>query len=211
MKIADQCSLPASPEVVWAALNDPEVLKACLPGCQSLERIDESHFKSTVQVRVGPASATFRSEVTLSDLEPPRRYTMVGQGNAGAAGFAKVVARVELEPAEAGTVLRYDADVEIGGKLMSVGARLIQAASARNLEAFFGAFQAHIESLAAPGGAVAAEVSGGGAAQAAKGSSAPKAAAQPKSSVGMRWPTWLVAAASGSAGLVVGALIGHAV
>ncbi|ABE35856.1 polyketide cyclase / dehydrase and lipid transport family protein [Paraburkholderia xenovorans LB400] len=151
MKITDHYTLPAIPEVVWVALNDPDVLKECLPGCRALERIDEYHFQSTIQVRVGPASATFRSEVELSDLEPPNRYTIVGQGNAGGAGFAKVVARVGLVAVETGTVLTYDADVEIGGKLMSVGARLIQSASIKNIEAFFGAFQSHVERIAAAG------------------------------------------------------------
>jgi len=146
MKLADQYTLPAPPTAVWAALNDPAVLQATLPGCRSLEMLDERHFESTLQVRVGPAAATFRGQVELLDLEPPLAYTIVGQGNAGPAGFAKVTARVRLEAqGDAATALHYDADVEIGGKLMSVGARLIQSAAAKNLDSFFSALRAHVE------------------------------------------------------------------
>ena len=120
MKLTDQCILPAPPEAVWRALNDPAVLQACLPGCKSLEKVDERHFESTVQIRVGPVAATFKGNVELSDLEPPRAYTIAGGGNAGAVGFAKVTARVQLEPQGEATVLVYDADVEIGGKLQIV-------------------------------------------------------------------------------------------
>jgi carbon monoxide dehydrogenase subunit G len=149
MKLTDQCILPAPPEAVWRALNDPAVLQACLPGCKSLEKVDERHFESTVQIRVGPVAATFKGNVELSDLEPPRAYTIAGGGNAGAVGFAKVTARVQLEPQGEATVLVYDADVEIGGKLMSVGSRLIQSAAGKNLDAFFGALKAYIEENAA--------------------------------------------------------------
>ena len=149
MKLTDQCILPAPPEAVWRALNDPAVLQACLPGCKSLEKVDERHFESTVQIRVGPVAATFKGNVELSDLEPPRAYTIAGGGNAGAVGFAKVTARVQLEPQGEATVLVYDADVEIGGKLMSVVSRLIQSAAGKNLDAFFGALKAYIEENAA--------------------------------------------------------------
>jgi carbon monoxide dehydrogenase subunit G len=215
MKLVDSYTLPTQPDVIWAALNDPAVLQACLPGCKSLEQIDATHFESTVQVRVGPAAATFRSQVELSELNPPHGYTIVGQGNAGAAGFAKVRARVLLEARDGSTVLNYDADVEIGGKLMSVGARLIQSAARKNLDGFFSAFQEHIERLAAPAAdAVPSEashetvgVTAGGAAR------APARVARPvKTRTGVsetRWPTWLVAALTGCAGLVVGFLAGH--
>jgi carbon monoxide dehydrogenase subunit G len=149
MKLTDQCILPAPPAAVWRALNDPVVLQACLPGCKSLEMLDDRHFESTVQIRVGPVAATFKGNVELSDLDPPRAYTIVGSGNAGAVGFAKVTARVRLEAQGEATALVYDADVEIGGKLMSVGSRLIQSAAGKNLDAFFGALKAYIEQNAA--------------------------------------------------------------
>src|ERR1700730_16387290 len=150
MKLTDQCILQAPAEEVWRALNDPVVLEACLPGCKSLTMLDDRHFESIVQIRVGPVAATFKSNVELSDLDPPRAYTIAGMGNAGAVGFAKITARVQLEPRADATVLAYDADVEIGGKLMSVGSRLIQSAAGKNLDAFFGALKAHIEKEAAP-------------------------------------------------------------
>jgi carbon monoxide dehydrogenase subunit G len=149
VKLEDTCVLPARPDVVWAALNDPAVLSAALPGCKSLAMIDESHFESTIQVRVGPVAATFRGEVELADLEPPRAYTIIGRGNAGAVGFATMTARVQLEEEGDKTLLRYNADVEIGGKLMSVGARLIQSVAAKNVESFFSAFAKQLEEKAA--------------------------------------------------------------
>ncbi|KAA1014358.1 carbon monoxide dehydrogenase subunit G [Paraburkholderia panacisoli] len=220
MKLADQCILPARPETVWRALNDPAVLEACLPGCKSLAMLDERHFESTVQIRVGPVAATFKSNVELSDLDPPRAYTIVGTGNAGAVGFAKVTARVQLEPQGKTTVLAYDADVEIGGKLMSVGSRLIQSAAGKNLDAFFGALKAHIEKEAAPANSMQdiapapqtrldnAPLTGGMQHQ-------PHGATRPSSVTAKPGPTpdlrvWLVGAGSGLFGLLVGFLIGHA-
>jgi len=222
MKLADQCILPARPETVWRALNDPAVLEACLPGCKSLVMLDERHFESTVQIRVGPVAATFKSNVELSDLDPPRAYTIVGTGNAGAVGFAKVTARVQLEPEGGTTLLAYDADVEIGGKLMSVGSRLIQSAAGKNLDAFFGALKAHIEKDAPAGDPVpaidappqaqpeAASQTGGARPQAqAHGETTPPTVPpKPGPTPGVK--VWLVGAGSGLLGLLVGFLIGHA-
>lgn len=234
MKLADQYTLPAPPAAVWAALNDPAVLQATLPGCRSLTMLDERHFESTLQVRVGPAAATFRGQVELLDLEPPLAYTIVGQGNAGPAGFAKVTARVRLEAqGDASTTLHYDADVEIGGKLMSVGARLIQSAAAKNLDAFFSAFRAHVEQSSAGGatGDAPADASGTanesvfatdgyglGTAQAGRSArSVPPAtevAALPASggrgpAASRGWPVWVVGTVSGATGLVLGFFAGH--
>jgi uncharacterized protein len=157
VKLEDTCVLPARPDAVWAALNDPAVLSAALPGCKSLDMIDERHFESMIQVRVGPVAATFRGEVELADLEPPRAYTIIGRGNAGAVGFATMTARVQLEEEGDKTLLRYNADVEIGGKLMSVGARLIQSVAAKNVESFFSAFAKQLEEKAAVTADAAAE------------------------------------------------------
>jgi uncharacterized protein len=230
MKLVDSRTLPAGPQAVWAALNDPAVLEATLPGCKSLAMIDERHFESTVQIRVGPAAATFRGDVELMDLEPQRAYTLIGRGNAGPAGFAKVTARVTLEGQGDTTLLRYDADVEIGGKLMSVGARLIQSAAAKNLESFFSAFSAYVERMAASAadGAQAcadgvdfSAVSTPTQSDSATRGEAP--AARPAETVTgtpaandtpSGWPgraLWLVGVAAGFAGLVVGFIAGHAV
>jgi carbon monoxide dehydrogenase subunit G len=197
MKLTDACTLPAPPEIVWRALNDPAVLQACLPGCKSLEMLDERHFESTVQIRVGPMAATFKSNVELSDLVPPRAYTITGTGNAGAVGFAKVTARVQLEPQDGVTVLVYDADVEIGGKLMSVGSRLIQSAAGKNLDEFFGALKAQIEQSVGVPSEPAQRPDAPGVTEANSGSSF--------------WQLGMVGVASGLFGLLVGFFIGHAV
>ncbi|WP_321909953.1 carbon monoxide dehydrogenase subunit G [Paraburkholderia sp. J11-2] len=227
MKLTDMCMLPARPDVVWAALNDPRILEAVLPGCESLHMVDERHFEAKVQARVGPVSATFRGAVELTDLEPPHAYTIIGRGNAGAAGFAKVDARVRLEAQGDATLLIYEADVEVGGKLMSVGARLIQSAAARQLESFFDAFRFHIEqgalrdssvACAALDGAVAFRV----ASDVAAAVEQPRAdtTAHPDSRIGVgsrttgtrrtAWATYVATGvAAGVAGLVIGFVIGH--
>jgi len=226
MKLADQCILPAPPEAVWRALNDPVVLEACLPGCKSLTMLDERRFESIVQIRVGPMAPTFKSNVELSDLDPPRAYTITGTGSAGAVGFAKLTAKVQLEPQGDATVLGYDADVEIGGKLMSVGSRLIQAAASKNLDAFFSALKAHIERNAAtpaeqePAAQRPAEISPvsdsddgappSGSAQRRELAAPVTSALQPPPGATPRWLLWLVGAGSGVVGLVVGFVIGHA-
>ncbi|MEA3118776.1 MAG: uncharacterized protein QOI13_2046 [Paraburkholderia sp.] len=145
MKLENSYALPARPEAVWAALNDPQVLSAALPGCKSLVMLDERHFESTIQLRVGPMAVTFQGEVELADLVPSLSYTIIGRGNAGAVGFATLTARVTLEEQADTTLLRYAADVEIGGKLMSVGARLLESVAAKNLEAFFSAFAKQLD------------------------------------------------------------------
>jgi hypothetical protein len=224
MKLTDQCLLPAPPEAVWRALNDPVVLQACLPGCKSLEMLDDRRFESTVQIRVGPVAATFKSNVELSDLDPPKAYTIIGAGNAGAVGFAKVTARVQLEPQGDATMLAYDADVEIGGKLMSVGSRLIQSAAGKNLEAFFGALKARIEqqnaeppdSVGAPEGTPTIvpgdrpdEAQLPGEAHRDERTGTNPAAVTRAHSTAPAWRLWLVGAGSGVVGLLVGLVIGH--
>ena len=143
MNFSSSSTLAAPPSEVWAALNDPAVLQACLPGCKALHMSDAQHFEAAVQIKVGPVSATFKGKVELADLNPPHGYTLVGEGNAGAVGFARVSARVKLTPQGEGTELAYDADVEIGGKLASVGTRLIQSAARKNVDDFFAALEAH--------------------------------------------------------------------
>jgi carbon monoxide dehydrogenase subunit G len=223
MKLTDTYTLRACPEAVWAALNDPAILQAALPGCNSLDRVDERHFSSTMQVRVGPVSATFQGAVELADVEPPHSYTIIGQGNAGALGFAKVYARVRLAAQNDATLLHYDADVEVGGKLMSVGARLIQSAAARNLDSFFRAFRSCVETGAGPAEEVSSARSGAhhgvsvspgiDVASAQQDDSAHEMASAGVSAsrFGARQPVWLVGASAGVAGLVVGFLIGHGV
>jgi carbon monoxide dehydrogenase subunit G len=140
MEITGEYLVPASQQQVWDALNDPAVLQASIAGCQQLEKVSDTEFAAIVTTRVGPVSATFRGSVNLSDLDPPRGYTLVGRGQGGAAGFAKMSSRVSLVPQGDQTLLRYTAQAEIGGKLASVGSRLVQAVAKKNADDFFSAF-----------------------------------------------------------------------
>jgi len=150
MELKGEYRIPAPRERVWAALNDPEVLKASIAGCQQLEKVADNEFKAIVATRVGPVSATFRGTVTLSDRDPPNGYTLTGQGQGGAAGFAKMRSQVSLAPDGEATVLTYTAHAEIGGKLASVGSRLVQAVAKKNADDFFGAFARQLGGESAP-------------------------------------------------------------
>jgi len=133
--------VPAPPPVVWAALNDPDVLKDSLPGCESLERIDESTWKATVAARVGPVSARFSGTMKIVESNPPDGYTLRFEGQGGAAGFANGDAKVTLTPAENNaTTLSYDVKAQVGGKIAQIGSRLIDGAAAKIADEFFGRF-----------------------------------------------------------------------
>jgi len=144
MEITGEYRIPAPQARVWDALNDPAVLKACIAGCQQLEKVSDTEFSAIVATKVGPVSATFRGSVTLCDLAAPDGYTLVGQGQGGAAGFARMKARVGLQPQGGETLLTYAAQAEIGGKLASVGSRLVQGVARRNADEFFAAFARHL-------------------------------------------------------------------
>ena len=130
---------------VWAALNDPEVLKACIPGCESLEKISDTQMKAVAGIKFGPVSAKFQGQVTLSDLDPPSGYRISGEGKGGPAGFAKGGAEVRLIDQNAGTLLTYVVDAQVGGKIAQVGARLIDATAKTMAEQFFKKFAALVE------------------------------------------------------------------
>ncbi|MEX1660393.1 carbon monoxide dehydrogenase subunit G [Thioclava sp. 15-R06ZXC-3] len=132
--------IPADPETVWSGLNDPEVLRRAIPGCESMEQTGEAEYTATVVARVGPVSARFRGKVEFSDLVPPVSYRISGRGQGGPAGFAKGGADIRLAHEGEGTRLSYVADVEVGGKLAAVGGRLIQGVARKNAEDFFNAF-----------------------------------------------------------------------
>ena len=141
MDITGQYRIQAPRDVVWAALNDPEVLRRCIPGCRELEQRSPTDLAAKVALKIGPISATFTGAVTLEELRPPAGYTIVGQGQGGAAGFAKGRAQVSLTVAGEGeTDLAYTAKAEVGGKLASLGGRLIQATSRKLADEFFQAF-----------------------------------------------------------------------
>lgn len=144
MEFSGEYRIPAPQQQVWDALNDPAVLQACIAGCKQLDKISDTEFTAIVAAKVGPVSATFRGSVRLSDLDPPRSYTLTGQGQGGAAGFAKMSARVSLQQDQTDTVLTYTASAEIGGKLASVGSRLVQTVAKKNADDFFSAFSRHL-------------------------------------------------------------------
>src|ERR1700761_3847001 len=141
MQMNDSQRIPAPKEKVWAALNDPAVLKQCIPGCQSLEMTTPNEMTATVVIKVGPVKATFGGKVTLSDLDPPNSYRIIGEGTGGVAGFAKGGATVRLE-AEAPdvTILHYEVDAQIGGKLAQLGGRLIRSNAQQLAGEFFNSF-----------------------------------------------------------------------
>ena len=144
MDISGQYRIAAPREVVWAALNDPEMLKRCIPGCKELEQRSPTDLAAKVALKIGPISATFAGAVTLENLNPPAGYTIVGQGQGGAAGFAKGRAQVVLTEVGAETDLAYTAKAEVGGKLATLGGRLIQATSKKLADEFFGKFVAEL-------------------------------------------------------------------
>ena len=141
MTMTGEVTLPADRQAVYDKLNDPEVLKACIPGCQSLDKTEAGGFSAVVKLKVGPVSATFKGSVELLDLDPPNGYRIAGQGEGGVAGFAKGGAKVSLTDAEGGgTVLRYDVEANVGGKIAQLGARLIDGVAKKNADAFFANF-----------------------------------------------------------------------
>ena len=148
MEMSGERQIAASRAEVWAALNDPEVLKTCIPGCQSMERNGENGFTAKVVQKVGPVKATFKGEVTLSDIEPGVGCRLDGQGKGGAAGFAKGGATVRLEAEGEGTRLSYDVEANVGGKLAQLGSRLIDSFARKLADQFFAKFQDVMEERA---------------------------------------------------------------
>lgn len=144
MQMTGEQFIAAPRETVWAALNDPAMLKAAIPGCQSLTREGENGFTAKVAAKVGPVSATFSGNVQLSDIDPPNGYTLSGSGSGGAAGMAKGGAKVQLIEQDGGTLLRYDVNAQVQGKLAQLGARLIDGAAKMMADEFFTRFSAAV-------------------------------------------------------------------
>ncbi|WP_420332490.1 SRPBCC family protein [Roseibium sp.] len=132
--------IPAKREAVWQALNDPEVLKACIPGCESLEKTSDTEMNASVTSKIGPVKAKFKGAVTLENINAPESYTIVGEGKGGVAGFAKGSADVKLSEEGEETVLTYEAKAQVGGKLAQLGSRLIDSTAKKMAEDFFTKF-----------------------------------------------------------------------
>ena len=174
MDLKGERLLPAPVETTWAALNDPEMLKSCIAGCESLERTGPDAYQAVVAVKVGPVSARFKGSLQMTDIQAPNRYTLHFDGQGGVAGFGKGSAEVSLAPEGTQTRLSYSAKAQVGGKLAQVGSRLIDAAAGKITEDFFKAFETNL--MAQVGAAPAP---------------APAAAAAP----GRQWVWWVVGAA----------------
>ncbi|MGR3760530.1 CoxG family protein [Roseobacteraceae bacterium NS-SX3] len=142
MQMTDQKEIAAPPAEVYAALLDPEVLQACVPGAQDVSGTPEDGFEATVTQKVGPVKATFKGKVTLSDMVENEKLTITGEGKGGAAGFAKGGAVVTLAPSEAGTLLSYDVEAKVGGKLAQLGSRIIDGFAKKMADQFFANLQA---------------------------------------------------------------------
>jgi len=150
MEMTGERVIAAPRAEVWRALNDPDVLKACIPGCQEMEKTSDTSFAATVKQKVGPVSATFKGEVELTDIVEGESYRISGEGKGGAAGFAKGGARVALEDVSEGTKLTYDAEAKVGGKLAQLGSRLIHGFAKKMADQFFDRFKARLEPESEP-------------------------------------------------------------
>ena len=140
MDISGEFTIPAARERVWAALNDPEVLARCIPGCEELRRTGENAFDAKMLVKMGPVKARFETSIELSDINAPYSYTISGQGKGGPAGFGKGAAQVVLEERGEETILRYSADLQVGGKLAQIGSRLVGGTAKKIANDFFSHF-----------------------------------------------------------------------
>jgi carbon monoxide dehydrogenase subunit G len=144
MEMSSSRVVPASVDATWRALNDPEVLKACIAGCESIERITDNEYAVTMTARVGPVSAKFSGRIVLSDIVAPTSYTITFDGQGGAAGFANGNAKVQLAPEASGTRINYQASAQVGGKLAQIGSRLVDGAAAKVADDFFGRLVEHL-------------------------------------------------------------------
>ena len=186
MAIEGEYRIAARREAVWAALNDVEVLRACIPGCEELVQKSATEIDGRIQAQLGPVKAGFATKITLSDIRPPEGYTLSGEGKAGV-GFGKGSARVDLIEDAGATVLRYSATMQLGGKLAQVGSRLVEGATRQLADQFFDAFAKRLDAGATRTEAEPAPTAAGGAASAGAGIS--------------RW--WWIGAATGILAILV--------
>lgn len=187
MELTGEQLIPAPRQAVWDAINDPEILRQCITGCESVTKTSDTDFEASVQVKVGPVKARFKGKVTLSDLDPPSSCTISGEAQGGvAAGFGKGSAKVQLAEADGGaTRLTYAVNAQVGGKLAQIGARLIDGVAAKMAEDFFVKFN---QIVGGTGAAAAADVS---ATPEALPKAGTPAAAQPQAPVTGGIPSWI--------------------
>jgi len=216
MEMTGEFRIPAPRQRVWEGLNDPEILKSSIPGCQTIEKLSDTEFTAKVLAQVGPVKANFAGKVTLADLNPPQSYTIAGEGTGGVAGFAKGNAKVNLDEDGGATVLHYAVQAHVGGKLAQIGSRLIDSVARRMAENFFTRFVAAVapeqpaaasgqtaENEAVPGEAVAAAPPVLGAAPVASVQAQPNAAeASAKKEIRLPPALWVTGLAA-----VIGAML----
>jgi len=178
MELQGERLIPASVDATWAALNDPAVLKACIAGCESVERTGDDAFTAVVALKVGPVSARFKGNLQMTNIQAPNGYTINFDGQGGVAGFGKGSADVALTPQGDQTLLKYNARASVGGKMAQIGSRLIDATAAKITEDFFKAFEAHLQPAAAT--------------VATSGGEAAALAAEPDTGIAKLW--WLIGA-----------------
>jgi uncharacterized protein len=177
MELQGERLIPASVDKTWAALNDPDSLKACIAGCESLERTGEDAYMAVVALKVGPVSARFKGNLQMTNVQAPNSYTINFDGQGGVAGFGKGSADVALTAEGVQTRLKYNARAQVGGKMAQIGSRLIDATAAKITDDFFKAFEAHVQAGNAP---------------ATDGAVVPLAAAPADTGIGKVW--WLIGA-----------------
>ena len=179
MEMTGEQIIPVAQAEVWRGLNDPEVLKACIPGCDSIERVSDTEYTVLMTAAVGPVKAKFKGKMVLADMNPPNSYSLSFDGQGGTAGFGKGSAKVALTPEGAGTKLSYSVKAQVGGKLAQVGSRLIDGVAKKMADQFFTAFN---EKMAGPAATVAAP----------NPAAAPAAATQAAGGSNKLW--WIIAA-----------------
>lgn len=150
MEMTGEQLIPVPQEKVWQGLNDPEVLKACIAGCESIDKVSDNEYKVVIVAAVGPVRAKFNGKLVLSDLNPPNSYSLSFEGSGGAAGFGKGGAQVSLKTETLGTRLSYSAKASVGGKLAQVGSRLIDGVAKKMADDFFAAFNEKLAGGASP-------------------------------------------------------------